>query len=78
MDLVKKYFPVSMRANDVTGLVISIVLYLIAMVVLAVIGKLIGILPVINVLYGIISWVAGIYCFVGIVLAVLVYLKLLK
>ena len=78
MDLVKKYFPVSTRANDVMGLVISIVLYLIVIVALSLVGKLIGGIAVIGWLYGIIAWVIGAYCTVGIVLAVLVFLKLLK
>lgn len=78
MDMIKKYFPISTRANDVTGLVISIVIYLIVMVALAIIGKLMGLIPVIDVLYGIIAWALEIYCFVGIVLAVLIFLKILK
>ncbi len=75
MDLVKKYFPVSLRATDVIGLVISIIIYLLAPVVLGIVASLLSSIPVIGWLVGIVMTLVDIYCFVGIVLAVLIFLK---
>jgi len=75
MDMIKKYFPVSTRANDVTGLIISIIIYLLAPVVLGIISSLLSGIPVIGWLIGIVMTLIDIYCFVGIVLAVLFFLK---
>ena len=78
MDLVKKFFPVSLRATDVLGLVISIVIYLIIPVVLGIFNSLLSGIPVIGWLLGVIVSLIGIYCTVGIVLAVLIFAKVIK
>lgn len=75
MDMIKKYFPISTRANDITGLIISIIIYLLAPVVLGIVASLLGGIPVIGWLVGIVMTLIDIYCFVGIVLAVLIFLK---
>ncbi len=75
MDMIKKYFPVSTRANDITGLIISIIIYLLAPVVLGIVSSLLSGIPVIGWLIGIVMTLIDIYCFVGIVLAVLIFLK---
>ncbi len=73
-----KYFPFSYKAKDLVGLIVSIVLYIVAG---AVGGLVIGLLSAIPVI-GIIAWVLGlaldIYCVVGLVLAILVFLKVVK
>ena len=86
MDLLKKIFPFSFNAKDVTALVIAIVLYLVGgtlidLVLALVFGLLSGI-PLIGILFGILGWVVGTavgaYCLVGLVLAVLTYFNLIK
>jgi len=78
MDMIKKYFPVSTRANDVTGLVISILIYIIAGVVLGIFASILGKIPVIGILVSIIMAVVDLYCLIGIILAVLIFLKVVK
>jgi len=72
MELLKKYFPYSFGAQDLKGLIIKIVVLL---VVNAVLGWVIGLIPFVG---GILSWVVSVYCTIGWILAVLDYLKVLK
>lgn len=72
MDMLKKFFPYSFGAADVKALVIKVIIYL---VVSAVGGFILGLLPLVG---GILSWVLGLYCTVGWILAILDYLKVLK
>lgn len=78
MDTIKKLFPYSFKANSVKDLIVTIVVYLIADLVCGLVIRLLGGLPLIGWLFGIVGWVAGIYFFVGIVLAVLNFLGVLK
>ena len=78
MDLVKKIFPISTRATDVLGLIISIIIYAILPTVLGLVNSCIGGIPVIGWLMGVILSVVGIYCFIGIVLAILIFCKVVK
>ena len=80
MDQLKPFFPFSFRAQkgDVVSLIISIVIYL---VIGAVGGLLIGLLsgiPVIGILAVLAGALLDIYGLVGIVLAVLSFLEIVK
>lgn len=78
MDLLKKLFPLSFGTKDVAGLVIKILIYV---VVAAVLGVLLGVLsgiPILGIIFTIISSLVWIYEVAGIVLLVLDYLKILK
>lgn len=78
MDLLKKFFPYSFRANDVSSLIITILVYIVADVICGfAIGLLSGI-PLIGILIGLVGSLLGIYFFAGIIIAVLNFLKLLK
>ncbi len=72
MDMLKKIFPYSFGAADVSALILKILVYIIAS---AVLGFVIGLIPLIG---GLIASLIGLYSTVGIVLAVLDYLKVLK
>lgn len=72
MDMLKKFFPYSFGAKDIAGLVIKIVVYIVAS---AVLGFVIGLIPFVG---GLIGSLIGLYSTVGIVLAILDYLKVLK
>lgn len=72
MDMLKKFFPYSFGAQDVKGLVLKVLIYL---VVSAVVCTVLGLIPLVG---GILSTVAGLYCTVGWILAILDYLKVLK
>ncbi len=75
MDSLKKLFPFSFRNDGVAGLIIGIVIYV---VLCAVAGLIIGLVPNLIVL-GVIKWILGllieIYGLVGIVLAILHFVK---
>lgn len=75
MDLIKKFFPVSMRATDVMGLVISLIIYLLLPTALGLVNSCLGGIPVIGWLLGIILSLIGIYCLIGIIISILVFLK---
>lgn len=80
MDMVKKYFPFSFnfKEKDVNGLVVSIIIYIVGMLISGVAMTLLSMIPVINILTGIVGWVIEVYLFVGIVLSVLNFLNVLK
>ncbi len=84
--MLKKYFPYSYKSKSLGGLIVSIITYLVigllAGLAIWLATLLTGWIPVIG---GIIGWLLGIvaslvevYNVVGIVLAVLVFLKVLK
>lgn len=73
-----KLFPVSMRARDVVGLVVSILVYLIiGGAVTTVLGWLSHLL-LIGWIFRVVSGIVVLYCFCGIIVAVLVYLKIVR
>ena len=88
MDMLKKFFPYAFKvsAKDVTALVVSIIIHLVAglvvSVVLGLLNTILGVIPLVGILVGIVCWAAGsiidLYCLAGIVLAVLLFLDVLK
>ena len=79
MDMLKKIFPFSnVKEKDVKALVISIVIYIVASAVINFVLSLIGKLPLVGIVTDIVGWAVGVYCLVGIVLAVLNFLNALK
>lgn len=80
MDMLKKVFPFSfnVKEQDVTSLIVSIIIYLVVMVVSGLVMWILGFIPVINILTGIVGWVVEVYSVAGIVLAVLNFLNVLK
>jgi hypothetical protein len=83
MDMIKKFFPFSfnVKGMDINSLVVSIIIYVVAGFLLGLVFGLVGtILSVIKLgfLMGILGTVVGIYCFAGIVLAVLKFFDVLK
>ena len=80
MDKIKPFFPFSfnVKAKDVTSLVVSVIVYIVAMLASGLVNLLLGWIPVLGFLLGVIGWVLGIYCVIGLVLAVLIFLEVLK
>lgn len=78
MDMVKKYFPQAFKANDVKSLIIALLIYAVLAVVGGFIIGLLGIIPIIGFIAGILGWLLEIYCTIGIILAILVFLKIVK
>ena len=78
MDLIKRFFPQAMQAHDVKGLLIAILIYaLVNLIGGFVLGLLDGI-PLVGFVFGVIGWALGIYCAVGIIVALLVFFKIVK
>ena len=78
MDMLKKIFPFSFGVKDITALVVALIIYIVGGAVLGVVFGLLAKIPLIGILFGIVGWAVGVYCFVGIVLSVLDFLKVLK
>ena len=85
MDMIKPFFPFAfnVKEKDVTSLVVSIIIHLVAGLVVGIVlgiiaGILGGLLPILGWVIGIVGGVFDLYCFAGIVLAVLVFLGMLK
>ena len=78
MDMLKKLFPFSFKATDMGGMIINIIIYLVVGLVGGWVLGLIGLIPLIGLLADLIGKLLGLYCLIGIVLAVLDHFKLLK
>ena len=78
MDLLKKYWPHAFKANDIVGLIITIIIYAVIDIVVGWLIGIVALLPIINLVCGLVGGLLGLYCFVGIILAILVALKVLK
>lgn len=78
MATLKKLFPYSFHVADLKNLIIKIVVYIVGSFLVSLVVGLLSFIPVLNILLRIIGWIVDIYCVVGIVLAVLDFLKVLK
>lgn len=78
MDMLKKYWPRAFKANDGKSLAMAIIFYIVADIVCGLIIGLLGALPLVGFLFKIVGSLVGIYFFVGIILAILNFLKVLK
>lgn len=78
MDMIKKFFPQAMQAHDVKGLVIAILIYAVINFVGGLVLGLLDAIPLVGFVFGVLGWVLGIYCTVGIIVAILVFLKVVK
>lgn len=78
METVKKFFPLSTSCSDNESFIRNLIIYVVAVVICALLFSLLGRIPLIGILFGIIGWIVGLYLIVGIVLAVLLYFNILK
>ena len=78
MDTLKKLFPLSFKVKEVKDLVISIIIYAVIDVVCGIVISLLAKLPIIGILFSLVGALIGIYATAGIVLAILVFVKVLK
>lgn len=76
--MLKSIFPFSYRANSVGGLVVAIIGYLLAGAVISFLFSWLGGLWLIGWLFSIIMSIIDLYFLAGIVIAVLVFTKILK
>ena len=78
METLKKLFPLSFKEATVNNLVVSIIIYVVVSAVVGIILGLLDWIPLIGWVFSVISSLVGLYCFIGIVLAVLSFLKVIK
>ena len=78
MDILKKLFRFSFRAKDPSNLIVSLLVYIVIDVVCGVVIGLLAKLPLIGWLFALVGSLVGLYAFVGIVVALLVFFKVLK
>ena len=76
--MLQKIFPTSFRATDFTGLIIALLIFIIAPTVLGWIYSLLKGVFLIGWVLGVIAGLAGLYCFIGIIVALLVFFKVVK
>lgn len=76
MDQLLKFFPLSTQCSDSDTLIKNVVIYLVAGIVLGLVGALLTKIPVIGLILGIVFWVIDLYLVVGLVLAFLIYFNI--
>ena len=78
MGLIKSLFPHAMQGRDLKGLLIAVLIYVIVNFVGGFVLGLLDGLPLIGFVFGVLGWALGIYCAVGIIVAVLVFFNIIK
>ena len=78
MDFLKKFWPFSFRAKDVSNLIISLLIYIVIDVVCGLVIGLLAKLPLIGWLFALAGSLVGLYAFIGIIVTILVFLKVIK
>lgn len=77
MEKLVPYFPLnkSVKSGDIQSLVIAIVIYVVIAAVLGVLLGFLSAIPVLGIIFSIVSTLVWIYEVVGIVLAIMTYIK---
>ena len=78
MDMLKKFFPNAFKANDLKAFIVSLIVYVLIDVVCGIVIGFLAKLPLIGFIFGLLGSLVGLYAFVGIVLSILVFAKVIK
>ena len=78
MDTLKTIFPFSFKAKDISSLVVILIAYLVIDIICGVIIGLLAKLPIIGILFALVGSVVGLYALVGIILAILYFVKVIE
>ena len=79
MDILKQLFPLSFaKKEDVTGLVVNLIIYLVVGLVASLAIAILSHTPLVGFLIGMLGGLVDLYVLVGIVLSVLDFLDMLK
>ena len=78
MDMLKKFFPAAFKATELTPFIVSLVIYVLIDVVCGFVIGLLAKIPLLGVIFSLIGSLVGLYAFVGIVLSILVFVKVIK
>ena len=77
MEKFAKFFPLSTQCTDSDTLVKNVVIYIVAAVIVALVGALLGWVPVVGLVLKIILWVCDLYFFIGLILCFLIYFNII-
>lgn len=78
METLKKLFPLSFKEATTNNLVVSVIVYIVVSVVVGLIFGLLAKIPLIGWIFSVVRTLVGLYCLIGIALAVLYFLKVIK
>ena len=78
METLKKIFPLSFREPTTNNLVVTIIIYIVASFVVGLVLGLLAKIPLIGWIFSIIGSLFGLYCFIGLVLVILYFFKVIK
>lgn len=78
MDVLRRFFPFSFKANDIKGFVVSLVIYIVVLGVGGIILGFLSQLPVIGFIFTICGSLLELYGFIGVVLAILVLVNVIN
>ena len=78
MNIVKEFFPHALKADNVTGLLVAILIYVLVNFIGGFIFGLLSHLPLIGFIAGFAGWALGIYCAIGAILSLLIFLHIIK
>ena len=78
MGFIKSLFPQAMQAKDLKGLLIAILIYVIVNFVGGFVLGLLSKIPLLGFVFGLVGWVLYAYCGVGVIVAILVFFKIVK
>lgn len=73
----KDFFPLSAKVNDVKSLVISILIYIAISIVIGFVLGFFTWIPLVGTLVKLISGLADLYCLAGIVVAIMIFAKVI-
>ena len=78
MDFLKKFFPHAFKATALAAFIITLIVYVLIEVVCGFVLGLLSAIPILGIIFGLLGTLIGLYAFVGIVLSILVFVKVLK
>lgn len=78
MHIVKRYFPHALKADNVTGLLVALLIYVLVNFIGGFIFGLLGKLPLIGFIAAFAGWALGLYCAIGAILSILIFLHIIK
>ncbi len=78
LNALKPYFPHAFKANSVKDLIINLLIYAVIFAVANIVFGLLDNIWIIGFIFSVIGWLVSIYCVVGVILAILVFLKVVQ
>ena len=78
MDMLKKFFPDAFRSKDINSFIVTLLIYGVGSILAGFVLGLLAKIPLVGFVFSLIGAVVGLYALVGIVLAILVFTKVIE